>query len=129
MTILLVNNNRDEVGVFGEALQRVDPSIAFEFANDGADAYRFLTQNPDRLPGLIVVDETGFPFLEKVRRNSNFTNIPVTVYTTSTNPDDIDASIAYGASFLPKPNSYFTLVKLLKKRLARLKELAAEGKS
>ena len=120
MIILLVNNNHDEVGVFGEALRRVDRSIVFEFAQDGADAFRFLTQNPDRRPGLIVVDETGFPFVAKLRRHSEFTNIPVTIYTTSTNPDDIDFSIAYGASFLPKPNSYFTLVKLLKKRLARL---------
>lgn len=120
MIILLVNSNSDEIGVFGEALRRVDRSITFEYVYDGADAFHYLVKNPDRKPGLIVVDETGFPFLEKIRKHSEYTNIPVTVYTTSTNPDDIDASIAYGASFLPKPTSYFTLVKLLKKRLEKL---------
>ncbi len=129
MIILLVNNKRDESGVFAEALRRVDMTIRLELAEDGADAFRYLTQHPDRKPGLIVVDETGFPFVQKLRRHSGFTDIPVTVYTTSTNPDDIDASIAFGASFFPKPTSYFALVKLLKKRLERLTSERIDGAS
>ena len=120
MRILLVNDDRDEVGLFGEALKRVDSSIVFDVANDGADALRHLRENADQKPNLIVIDENGFLFLEKIRTDLAFATIPVTVYTTSTSPDDIDRTIASGASFLPKPTSYKGLVLLLRRKIQRL---------
>lgn len=120
MRILLVNDNRDEIGVFGEALKRVDNSIIFDFVLDGADALHYLMKNADRHPDLIFVNENGFLFLEKIRSHQDFSAIPVTVYTASINPDDIDRAIACGASFLPKPNSYRSLVTLLRKRIEKL---------
>jgi CheY-like chemotaxis protein len=119
MTILLVNDNRDEIGVFGEALRRIDKSIIFDFVTDGVDALRYLRENSQQ-PDFIFVNENEFFLLERIRNSEEFGDIPVTVYTTSTNPDDIDKAIAYGASFLPKPNSYRTLVTLLRKKLEKL---------
>jgi len=120
MRILLVNDDRDEVGLFGEALRRVDKTIQLDVANDGADALRFLRENNKQKPDLIVIDENGFLFLEKIRTDLEYAAIPVTVYTTSTSPDDIDRTLVSGASFLPKPTSYKGLVLLLRKKIQRL---------
>ena len=120
MRILLVNDDRDEAGLFGEALRRVDKSIILDIANDGSDALRLLRENPEQKPDLIVIDENGFLLLEKIRSEQELAAIPVTVYTTSTNPDDIDRAIASGASLLPKPTSYKGLVLVLRKKIQRL---------
>ena len=120
MRILLVNDDCDEAGLFGEALRRVDRSIILDIANDGSDALRLLRENPEQKPDLIVIDENGFLLLEKIRSEQELAAIPVTVYTTSTNPDDIDRAIASGASLLPKPTSYKGLVLVLRKKIQRL---------
>jgi CheY-like chemotaxis protein len=120
MIILLVNDNHDEITIFRQALKMVDRSIILEAASDGIHALGYLREHQDRHPDLIVIDVNGFFLLDKIRSNGEFAHIPVTVYTTSTNPDDIDQTIAYGASFLPKPMSYRILVTLLRKKIARL---------
>ncbi len=77
-------------------------------------------KNPDTLfPSLILLDLNmpgiiGLHVLQEIRREKQFSHIPIVILTTSSLHMDRKLSYEYGANcFLRKPNSFLYLVSLM----------------
>lgn len=116
--ILLVDDDADDQYVFKDALQAVDSSIIVDTAVDGIDALQKLAENKTA-PQLIFLDlnmprMNGKSFLKEIKSSQQLQSIPVIVYSTSSNPSDIEETKSLGAKdFITKPNSYKELCEVL----------------
>ena len=55
-SILLVDDDIDDIIIFQETLKKVDDKVCFFYVNNGKDAIDLLTENAPNLPGLIFLD-------------------------------------------------------------------------
>ena len=114
---LLVDDDNDNCEFFGEALNEVAPNIEFFMANNGEDALNKLRKDSFKIPDIIFLDLNmprmdGKNFLKELKKDSTLKEIPVVIYTTSSNQKDIDETKALGAFyFLTKPSDFQILRK------------------
>ena len=121
MTLMLVDDDQDDIELFSEALREIDSSIVLMTAHNGADALKILESDIFEKPDLLFLDlnmpvMNGLDCLRAIKSRLKVP-IPVTVYTTSQNPIDYSKCIELGADFLPKPSNFTTLTKVLKQKL------------
>jgi CheY-like chemotaxis protein len=124
-TILLVDDDGDDAELFREALEEIDASFKFERAKNGYDALERLERID--LPSYIFLDVNmprmnGWECIDKLKKNPVYKNIPVYMYSTSSEQEEIEKAKASGAEkFFSKPYSYRelknTLVPILQNRL------------
>lgn len=106
--ILLSDDDRDHGFLFKCILQKVDASKKISMVYDGEALLNFLaTQTPD----LIFLDlnmpcKNGFDCLEEIKNNPGLQQIPVIVYSSSSQLSDIQKSYIHKADFyMVKPFS------------------------
>ena len=113
-SILLVEDDPDDQELFELALNEVSANIGLIKAVDGFDALQKLNEDGDR-PDLIVLDinmprMNGRDFLIAVKNEMRLKDIPVVIYSTTSESSYIDEIIAFGArSFFKKPDDFGTL--------------------
>jgi CheY-like chemotaxis protein len=122
MTVLLVDDDQDDVDLFFEALKEIDKSIIPLAAYNGVEALNILDGDLIEVPDYIFLDinmpvMTGLEVLQNIRGKEKFQNTPVTMYTTSSNPKDMLRCKELGAEYLIKPATYSTLISTLQQRL------------
>lgn len=114
-TILLVDDNPDDVALTLRALRKNNITNAVEVASDGEEALRYLftaDETDHRLPALVLLDINmpkvdGLEVLRGIREDERTRYLPVVVLTTSTEERDIVATYDLGAnSFVRKPVSF-----------------------
>jgi len=115
--ILLADDDVDDAQLFCEALVSIDRNIICHCATDGMEALEVL-QNVER-PNIIFVDinmprMNGWEFLRKIKCIDELKEIPVLVYSTSTQARDINTALDLGAlCFFAKPNKFSELKNIL----------------
>ena len=112
-TILLIEDNPDDVALTIRALRKNNLLNEIVVARDGAEALDLLfgTENvpPIRLPELVLLDInmpkiSGLEVLQRVRANERTRLLPVVVMTTSDEEKDRVESYRLGAnSYVAKP--------------------------
>jgi len=118
MTFFLVDDDIDDANLFQETLGQVDPSIVFAHANDGQEALEQLTSATIR-PDLIFLDLNmprmdGKQCLTAIKQDAQLQHIPVIMYTTSSQSQDIEETMLHGAvCFITKPSSIRELESIL----------------
>ena len=116
-SILLVDDDIDDASIFCEALRVIDQKIVCYCATDGQDALDVL-ENIQR-PNIIFLDinmprMNGWEFLRKMKCIDELKEIPVLVYSTSTQTNDINTALDLGAlCFFAKPNKFSELKNIL----------------
>ena len=116
---LVIDDDSDDRELFSEALASVDPEIVCDQANDGAEALRRLTSQDGDKPDIVFLDinmpvMNGWQFLTRLKSEELYKNIPVIVYTTSSNLKDRQIADDLGAlCFITKPHAYGRLKNLL----------------
>ena len=126
--VLNVDDNLDDVLLLRRACRRAESQFDVHFVEDGELAIDYLLgrgEYKDRvkhpLPTLILLDlkmprKTGFEVLAWLRANAEFRNIPVAIFSSSTNSDDIRRAMDTGADcYLAKPLDYETLIALMRR--------------
>lgn len=126
-TILLVEDNPDDVELTLHAFQRQNVANDIIVAGDGAEAldYMFGTgiydgRNPVDTPALILLDLQlpkigGLDVLRKIREDDRTKRVPVVILTTSDEEDDIADGYDRGAnSYLRKPVDFTEFLNSLK---------------
>jgi CheY-like chemotaxis protein len=116
-TILLADDNPDEVFLVRQALKEAGLSHDLVIVTDGDEALHYLMgqgKYVDRqrfpLPALLLLDLempvlNGFELLSRLRRNPEFKELPIVVFTNSSQSPDVTRSYRLGAnSFLTKPS-------------------------
>lgn len=123
MTILLVDDDPDDIEIFTDAIREIDQSITVITAHNGIDALRLLSSDILEKPDHIFLDinmplMTGIECLEKIKKEHKL-EIPVTIYTTSKHYSEYNRCIQLGADFLQKPHDYTSLIVMLRQKIDR----------
>ena len=111
MTILYADDDADDCELLTEALMHIDPSISCILVNDGREALTVLQQS-EKLPDTIFLDVnmpvmTGKQCLIEIKNNPRLRQIPVIMYSTSTNAEEKTELRKLGAfDFIHKANSF-----------------------
>lgn len=117
--IYLIDDDMDDIELFRDALEEVAPSISFHYANDGSEAVRNLSAQQHALPDIIFLDismptVSGLQCLASFKKDEQLKNLPVIMYTTSSQEREIRTAQELGASgFVTKPNDFKVLKRLL----------------
>ena len=117
---LLVDDDPDDQEVFLTALGDVSPTALCLIAPDGDRALELL-HNKETIPDYIFLDlnmprMNGFEFLTAIKKSKILKDIPVIVYSTTSQPTQMEKSKKIGdAEFFTKTYKYNELCLLLKK--------------
>jgi len=121
----IVDDDPDDQELFVEALQGLDEFCKCVTAVNGQDALEKLLNEMPSLPDFIFLDlnmprMNGKQFLAEIKKIKTIQDIPVIIYSTSTDKKDILDTIQLGAVyFLEKPNKFNDLTKALSNIISR----------
>jgi CheY-like chemotaxis protein len=114
----IVDDDQDDQELFIEALQALDENCQCVTAFNGQEALQKLKTLP-QWPDFIFLDlnmplMNGKQFLAEIKKLDDARDIPVIIYSTSTETKDVVETIQMGAVFfLQKPNRFEDLSKAL----------------
>jgi CheY-like chemotaxis protein len=118
-SIYLIDDDIDDVELFRDALEEVAPSVFFQYASDGHEAVRNLTERKSSLPDLVFLDISmpvfnGLECLESFKKDKQLRDLPVIMYSTSSQEREIRMARELGAlAFVTKPNDFRLLKRIL----------------
>ena len=121
--ILLVEDNPDDLDLTLRAFRKNNICNQIVIARDGQEAldYLFATSRdgdhtPAVLPGVVLLDlkVDGIGVLRRLRADERTRRVPVVVFTSSNQEEDLIATYDLGAnSFVRKPINFADLVKAI----------------
>jgi CheY-like chemotaxis protein len=118
--IVLTDDDLDDRELFADVVNEIHSSISLQTFEDGEQLMEVLTTPGTILPDIIFLDlnmhkKGGRECLYEIRHHDQLKNIPVVIYSTSSNPKDIQYTYSTGANlYVRKPNTYPSLVLLIK---------------
>jgi len=118
--VLLVDDDLDDHEIFSLALQEADKPVDLVRAYDGVEALAYLDDQGSDLPDFIFLDlnmprMNGKQCLEQIKKERHLIDIPVVIYTTSSEIKDlIDAQELGAKAFIVKSASINELTSALK---------------
>src|SRR5688572_9209140 len=124
MLLLIIDDDSEDCELFCEAVNEVDSSIVCLTAQDGKDAIQLLTTLKDQ-PDYIFLDinmpvMNGKETLAEIKRMSKLKQVPVIMYSTTSNTEEIQGYYSMGAhDFLIKPHNFKKLVEALSSIIVR----------
>ena len=125
-SIFLIDDDADDRSMFCEALEEVSPNVVCNTAENGSAGLNALRNKEIELPDVIFLDINmpvmgGWQCLTILKSDPVFKDIPVLMYSTSSNPEDIrKAKQLGGHSLVTKPCSFQELKKILEKVVTSL---------
>lgn len=130
--ILLVDDDPDDVFMLSDAFRSLNPSCETVEAYDGDAALQLLDEMYERkeVPDLIVLDINmpvldGREVLRILKRNEHFKDIPIIVYTTSSNTFDRLHCEQFGVELITKPSTLTSIRQAAQDMLRYCKRPAA----
>ena len=114
MTLLIVDDDADDLQFFIDAVGEIDPRIRCLTAFNGIEALKLL-ETQDTRPDYIFLDlnmpkMNGTQCLRHLKSSPLFQSIPVIMYSTSRRPEDSAEVRDMGAAaFIIKPNKFLQL--------------------
>jgi len=124
--ILLTDDDADDAEIFRQALRQVDPTIQFVHVDSGHIFFDYLHDEKNDKPDIIFLDlnmpeMNGWQCLAKIKNEKKFDEIPVIIYTTSSNPREYEIAQDLDAhGLVTKPSDPKVLKKILDIILSKL---------
>ncbi|MEX2231401.1 MAG: response regulator [Cyclobacteriaceae bacterium] len=124
MVALYIDDDLEDTEIFHEAISSVDPHIVFYSASDGHEGFKVLDQITV-VPDFIFLDVNmprmnGREFLSQIKKTVRLRSIPVIMYSTTCQKDEIRVYKNLGAKdFIIKPDNFEKLRQTLKEIIAR----------
>jgi CheY-like chemotaxis protein len=122
--LLLIDDDQDDAEIFLAALREISPNVGYSYIDNAKDALETLHAGEVR-PDLIFLDlnmpqMSGQEFLKQVKSENNLKELPVIIFTTSSDPVTRQETIDAGAEgFITKPGDFYQLIDLLKPLLTK----------
>lgn len=114
--LLVAEDSDEDFAVFQRFMKRLNVQIPIYRCSDGDEVLDFLYQEGDYQgkpeilrPSVILLDLNlpgldGRELLKKIKQDESFRKIPIVVFTTSSNPEDVELCYQRGANgYLIKP--------------------------
>lgn len=126
VNIFIVEDDKDDFSLLKEALENILPKFNINHSRDGKAFLQLLSISNDADPDLIFLDlnipkKNGVDCLIELRRQKKLQSIPVIIYSTSSDFEDIDRCYKNGCTlYLVKPASFKDLVTQLRKIFFRI---------
>ena len=133
--VLVVEDDPNHAMLVRAAFGSRDVRFPLRVVGDGQEAIDYLSGEPpfdDRIrnppPAAIILDlrlprMSGFDVLEWLRDKPRLQDIPVLVFTNSSNPDDAERAHALGArAYRQKPADFSVLVGAIEELVGRVTE-------
>jgi CheY-like chemotaxis protein len=124
-SILIADDDSDDIHLLAELLQKEKPGIQLANFPNGEELLNYLESiRSHALPLLVVLDINmpkmdGKQTIRELRKHQQFQDLPVVVYTSSTDKSDALFCNRYSAHFMIKPWDIQNL-QLAAKRMAGL---------
>jgi CheY-like chemotaxis protein len=119
MLVLIIDDDTEDGELFIEAVREVNSSITCVHAKDGREALRRLRSELPKLPDYIFLDinmpvMNGRECIVEIKKTPQLKNIPVIMYSTTTDTNEIRGYYKLGAhDFLIKPGNFTKLIEAL----------------
>jgi CheY-like chemotaxis protein len=119
MVILIADDDHEDCELFSEAINEIDPTIKCWIARDGRQALQFLNKELVLPPDYIFLDinmplMNGRDTLIEIKKNTRLRDIPVIMYSTTSDTREIQGYYKLGAyDFLIKPSNFNKLIEAL----------------
>lgn len=135
---LLADDDADDAFLFCEAIGLLGPAVECRTAENGSGLFKQLSETGDSMPDMIFLDinmpvMNGWDCLVKLKENELYRPITTIMYSTSSNPRDVEKAYELGAAlFITKPDNFNELCRILRaaafspknELISRLKEFA-----
>ena len=119
MKIVLVDDDEDDRMFFADALQEIEIKTELIEFHNGKEVLDYLSEPIAERPHLIFLDLNmpvmdGFQCLREIRKNPDFKDLVVAIYSTSSSERDIEETFVNGANiYINKPNKFEDLKKTI----------------
>lgn len=116
LNILLADDDDDDCLFFKDALDELPVPAAFNRVSNGDTLMSYLQSHTINLPHLLFLDlnmprKTGFECLAEIKENDQLKQLPVIIYSTSSDPDILDLLYTQGAHYYIRKQADFTNLK------------------
>lgn len=118
--ILIAEDDADDRFLLKTAFEENGFSDTLHFVENGVEVIDFLNKNiAEKPPRFILLDlnmpkKDGREVLKELKNNSQYKKIPVIVFSTTNNEQEMRRCYELGAnSYITKPNSFENLVKTI----------------
>lgn len=124
--VLLADDDNDDRELFSEALASIDAEVLYEGVVDGGEAIEALAGDAHR-PNIIFLDinmpvMNGWDVLKRIKSDSQYDDIPVIVYSTSSGEREKRITFDLGAlCFVTKPESVRLIKAMLEIVISKVK--------
>ena len=124
-SVLLIDDDGDDIELFQEALEEIHPDHYFQHYQNAQVALNELISSRHGLPEIIFLDINlpilgGWEFLRRIKNLNQLRHIPVYIFSTTSNAKQQQLARELGAAgFITKPGDYNHLKKILKDILFR----------
>jgi CheY-like chemotaxis protein len=131
-TIILADDDRDDIEMFCEVLETVNENMHCICAENGDRTLKLLNEINEK-PDLIFLDinmpvMNGWECLKFIKSNTDYKDIPVIMISTSSYKNDMDKASDLGAvGYFVKPNDYNDLKYLLQTITSNLESGLSEA--
>lgn len=119
-TILYVDDDHDDLLLLAEAFEQYTDHLIVKHAYNGFEGIQTLEEmnRNGSLPCLIILDINmpvmdGKATLTKIKNTEAYKDIPVVMFSTSQNPNDVSFAENLGAEYFIKPISYNNMKELV----------------
>lgn len=119
--IYLADDDEDDRFIFEDALNDTMPGTQLKTARNGLELMNKMLNEDTTTPDLIFLDlnmpvKNGFECLDEIRNSIKLKDVPVVIYTSSNNPDDVSTTFKLGADlYCVKSVTYPDLKNKIKK--------------
>lgn len=124
-TAFLIDDDMDDHDIFSYAMEKADKNVQCVFANDGVQALEKIRSEETFIPDYIFIDMNmprmnGQQCLVELKKIDRLKSIPVFMYSTSADPQEIAENLKLGATdFIIKPSNVMELTEILGKIVKR----------
>lgn len=123
LSIILAEDDPDDRLLFEEAIDELSVSVNLTTFNNGDELMEWLTDHKNSLPDALFLDlnmprRNGFAALGEIKRDTKLQDLPVIIFSTSTNNEMINQVYKDAAHYyIQKPASFRKLTELIYKSL------------
>ena len=124
MHIILADDDEDDRNVFKQAIEELGLNVDLKIYSSGDELLDHLFEiKSDELPHILFLDLNMIctkyeDCLKDIRKNANFQDMTIAIYSTSTSEKDIHETFIGGANiYINKPNDFEILKKSLREVL------------